>query len=580
MHELDSDRGPTLEMVLTRLRFMAPNAQIVALSATIPNAKELSQWLDAQLIESDFRPVQLREGVYFDQKIHFKKGFEPMEDYKEPLHAIVKNTLEQKAKQCLVFANTRKRAESMAKELSHLTERSLNAKEKTFLKKKSEEVLGALESPTEQCAKLASLVEKGVAFHHAGLVSRQREIVEELFKSNHLKALSATPTLAAGINLPAFRVIVPTLFRYSDTGGNRIPVREWKQMAGRAGRPKYDSVGEAILIARSELEMEELFLNYIDGTLEPIESKLSIQPILRSHVLSSIASNFVFDLDSMQRFFSKTFFAHQYKDSQSLYFQVSDIISQLQDMGFVVSDSKKIEATALGKRVSELYLDPQSAFNMVSWLKKGLDDSFAFLFLLTQCFEFYPLVSPGKESMSDFMESMEEEKRLPIELDKALSEDLDFPKRYATALALEQWVLEKPEQQLLKEFNLQPGLLRGKIDRGDWLLYSAIELSKQLGLKESVPLMEKLRKRLKYGVKDELLKLVELRGIGRVRGRKLFNAGIQSVSDVKKADFPTLSKWLGHAVALQLKQQLGQEVKESEKKSVASPVGQSALGDF
>ena len=98
-------------------------------------------------------------------------------------------------------------------------------------------------------------------------------------------------------------------------------------------------------------------------------------------------------------------------------------------MGFVVSDSKKIEATALGKRVSELYLDPQSAFNMVSWLKKGLDDSFAFLFLLTQCFEFYPLVSPGKESMSAFMESMEEEKRLPTELEKAPSADLDFSQR-------------------------------------------------------------------------------------------------------------------------------------------------------
>src|SRR3989338_278255 len=107
IHSLGTDRGVTLEMVITKLRFLNKNMKTLGLSATIPNAKELSEWLKADLVESNYRPVVLKEGVFFDDSIDFIDTTEKIGSESEAVLAIAKNTLE-KGKQALVFANTRK----------------------------------------------------------------------------------------------------------------------------------------------------------------------------------------------------------------------------------------------------------------------------------------------------------------------------------------------------------------------------------------------------------------------------------------------------------------------------------------
>ena len=214
IHELDSDRGPTLEMVITKLRHLNPKLKVLGLSATIPNAKELASWLKADLTESDYRPCKLREGVYFDQAIRFAdEKLEPILSSHEPLQALAEDTLEKK-KQALYFANTRKRAEGIAKQLSSFTAKALSDREKNHLVKQAEKALNVLEQPTEQCHALHDLLLHGIAFHHAGLMQQQRELVEDLFKDGSLKIVCSTPTLAAGINMPAYRVILPSVYRY------------------------------------------------------------------------------------------------------------------------------------------------------------------------------------------------------------------------------------------------------------------------------------------------------------------------------------------------------------------------------
>ncbi|MFH0970652.1 MAG: DEAD/DEAH box helicase, partial [Candidatus Diapherotrites archaeon] len=167
VHELDSDRGATLEMVITKLRILNPKIQIIALSATIPNADELSAWLNADLVESNYRPVPLKEGVYYDQQIAFKgEGKEIDFPGDDPMHSFISDTVKQK-KQVLVFANTRKRAESLATQSSNTIFPLLSSDEKKELAKISGKIEQALETPTEQCKKLAYLVKNGSAFHHA-----------------------------------------------------------------------------------------------------------------------------------------------------------------------------------------------------------------------------------------------------------------------------------------------------------------------------------------------------------------------------------------------------------------------------
>ncbi len=159
---------------------------------------------------------------------------------------------------------------------------------------------------------LVTSVESGVAFHHAGLESSQRRLVEQGFKDHQIKCIVATPTLAAGVNIPARRVIIRDLWRYDENFGMApIPILEYKQQAGRAGRPRYDSVGDAITIAKDSNQRDQIFYNYILADTEPIYSKLGSQSALRMHLLAAISTQFVHNPKEMYTFIQSTFYAYQ-----------------------------------------------------------------------------------------------------------------------------------------------------------------------------------------------------------------------------------------------------------------------------
>ncbi|MFH8132245.1 MAG: DEAD/DEAH box helicase, partial [Candidatus Aenigmatarchaeota archaeon] len=288
-----ADRGPTLEIVLTLLRKLIPNAQVIALSATIKNAEELAEWLSAETVISEWRPVKLYKGVSFPYRIKFleKNGYEL--DSSLPLEAsIIKNTLESR-KQALFFVSTRKSAESLAEKLGKVVSQYLGRKEKEDLEGLANEVESVLEIPTQQCKKLARCIRQGVAFHHAGLLFQQKSLIEENFRKGLIKVIVATPTLAYGVNLPSWRVIMRDLKRYQPgIGAVFVSILDVQQMLGRAGRPQYDDFGEGIILSKSEEEAEEIIEYYIYGEAEEIQSKLAAEPALRMHTLALIANEF------------------------------------------------------------------------------------------------------------------------------------------------------------------------------------------------------------------------------------------------------------------------------------------------
>lgn len=568
-HILGSDRGPTLEMAITKLRLINPKLRVLALSATIPNSNQIADWLSAELVQSDYRPVKLEEGVYFGNEIKFQTRIEPINaSEKESVAKIVHDTLNQKNKQCLVFANTRAKSEGFAEKLSSITEKKLSDQDREILQKASTAILGALEQPTDQCRKLAHFVSKGAAFHHAGLVEKQRRIVENAFKKNRIKTISSTPTLAAGINLPAFRVIIPSLHRYDGSwgGSTRISVSEYKQMAGRAGRPKFDTAGEAIILSSSEFEIDDLMETYVRGEIEEVESRLSIEPVLRTHLLAAIATNFIFDLQSMEEFFSKTFYAFQFKHTQEIFSKLSGILVELEELGFVQSNDKKFEATLLGKRVSELYLDPLSAYALIQSLKQKRPFSpLTYLFLFSSTGELSPLLNYSKKMEAQLLEDLvNSQDEVPVNVNVELYADPNLTKKFFTAKVLEEWINETPDNRLADEFNVAPGIMRSKLLVCDWIGYAAFELCQLLKLDTHLEKLAKLRKRLQFGVREELLMLCEVRGIGRVRARRLFQNNIRTVLDLQKIDVVDLGRLLGgEKIALQIKENLGQKKKES-----------------
>lgn len=255
----DGDRGPTLEVVLARLMQINPDAQLLALSATIKNAEETAEWLKANYITTEWRPVVLKEGVARQNEILFKDGGATKIEKRSKNQAMnLALHIVRSGGQALIFAATRKNSVSLAKKASVEVNSLLSKPLKRLLERLAEQILVAGER-TRISDLLADLVRRGTAFHHAGLGGAHRRLIEKAFRSGKIKILTATPTLAFGVNLPARMVIIHDYRRYEPGYGYYpISVLEYKQMAGRAGRPRYDKVGEAILLAKTEDEQDYL----------------------------------------------------------------------------------------------------------------------------------------------------------------------------------------------------------------------------------------------------------------------------------------------------------------------------------
>jgi len=260
----EAERGPTLEVVLARMLQVNPKMQVLALSATMGNVNEIAEWLKAQFVVTEWRPVNLKEGVLLQDEVLFKDGSARKIEQNTSNNSVnLAMNVVKTGGQALVFASTRKNAAAIAKKIADHTSEVLSKPVKRALKFEADKVLAADEK-TRLSESLSELVSCGVAFHHAGLAGSHRKLIETLFKQGKIKVLASTPTLAFGVNLPARTVIVQDYRRYEPGYGNYpISVLEYKQMAGRAGRPKYDKNGESILIAKTADESDYLMENFI-----------------------------------------------------------------------------------------------------------------------------------------------------------------------------------------------------------------------------------------------------------------------------------------------------------------------------
>ncbi|PIO04075.1 hypothetical protein COT48_02285 [Candidatus Woesearchaeota archaeon CG08_land_8_20_14_0_20_47_9] len=537
---------------------------------------------------------------------------------KDPVIALALDTVAM-GKQALVFVNSKSSAESVAEAVAsalaktksrggsrdregcigeeagdasdELAGDAANAlipgeltSEQARLAELADSVRNALSRPTRQCDRLARCVRSGAAFHHAGLAMAQRSAIEDAFKSGLIRIIVCTPTLAAGIDMPAFRAIIRDLKRFGGRGMNWIPVLEYLQQAGRAGRPSFDSYGEAIAISGSEKLKDTIYERYICGVPEDISSKLAVEPVLRTALLSLIATGVVRTSSEALDFFSRTLWARQFGDMGYLQSIILKTVTMLKEWGFVTSDSvecssesidqgfidadmlqgnEQIAPTLIGKRVAELYIDPLTAHEIIEKLgeaaRKGVRP-FSLLHMAASSIEMRPWLSVRSKELEGIEEGLA--RHGPFILGRTPSEfDFDYGEflcSVKTALFLHSWIEEKDEVYLLENFSIRPGELRVKLDTADWLLYAAQEFSRMLNYKAVFPSVTKTRLRLKYGVREELLPLLRLRGIGRVRARRLYFNNIRNIGDIKSADFRALAKILGEKLAQSVKEQVGQ----------------------
>ena len=546
IHLLDSaKRGAVLEILIAKLKKINPRLRIIALSATIPNADEIAEWLNARLVKSDWRPTPLYEGVFCKGKLElYNNGVVESLSLGDGIEALVYDCLKDNGR-VLIFDSTRRNAESTALKLTSITRKFI---ESNF--ELSKAVLE--ENDGEMSQKLSECIANGSAFHHAGLLNSQRKIVEEGFKEGQIKVVVATPTLAAGVNLPARRVIIKSYRRY-DGYSKPIKVLEYKQMAGRAGRPGLDERGEAILIAKSEREKKSLIERYVLGEVENIMSKLGAENHLRFHSLSLISEGFGDTMENLEDFFSQTFFFHQ--NEISVKYELEKIVLQLDEWGMVEYEYEhgNLKATEFGELVSRLYIDPLTGFIFYQGLNNEISEISA-LHLICRTPDMERLYLRKTDLWVEEEVNKMRDELIYVPADYSVEYDW-FLSEIKTALCLKDWINEADENAICEKYGIAPGDLRRILETAEWLAYSLARIT-QFFNHEQTTFFSNLVSRIKHGVKSELVELVELKGIGRVRARRLYNAGIKSKEDlVKEKD--RLPALIGKKIAERVLTQLG-----------------------
>ena len=566
IHLIDSpDRGPTLEIVLAKL--MQLNPQIIALSATIGNANEIAKWLSAELVVSDWRPIILKEGVFFGDAITFADRSQRTikEFHKDSAISLAADTLVEGG-QCLVFESSRKNSEGLAARIGTAVSPLVAYDTKEKLRVLAMEIRES--SEVETARKLALFIENGSAFHHAGLISEQRKLIEDGFRAGTIKVIVATPTLAAGLNLPARRVIIKGYRRYDvNFGQTPIPVLEYKQMAGRAGRPRLDPYGEAVLVAKTYDESEELMQQYVLAGAENIWSKLGSENALRTHILSTIVTGFARNMDELLEFMGSTFYSTQ-QEPWSLKVVIDKIIAFLVEKGMIV-EKDGLFGTRLGALVSRLYIDPLSASMILEGMEKieekGIqytDLTLLHLACRTPDMRQLYLRSNDYEWLSDLvMEHHAEFVHIPAQF----KVDYEwFLSEVKTACVMLDWINEKKEEDIVKKFGIGEGDIRALSETALWLVHSMAELG-TYQKRRSAQRAHELEKRVEYGASPELLDLIQIRGIGRVRARKLYDAGIRDMQTLRVSDPQVISKIIGPKVAVKILKQIGSSVITEER---------------
>ena len=253
----ESTRGPRLESLIVRLNEFFHHPQIIGLSATIANPEFFNAWLTSlgnhtTLVISEERPVPLH------YKIHTTQNKD------STIKHIVKTTLNDKG-QVLIFLNKRKTAQQSAQNLKEIVKKFLGESELEVLKALSKRI-ASIKGGNHELSKIFS---HGVAFHHAGLLSRERKLIEDNFRSKLIRVICCTTTLSAGINTPARVVILRDFKKYTTSGFNiknfsgyyengdgfsyfkPFSSNEVFQILGRAGRPGLDSVGYGIMLVKN-----------------------------------------------------------------------------------------------------------------------------------------------------------------------------------------------------------------------------------------------------------------------------------------------------------------------------------------
>ncbi|KAM6975144.1 helicase POLQ-like isoform 1-T1 [Tautogolabrus adspersus] len=566
----DGSRGAIIEMTLAKVLYMSKSTQIIGMSATLGNINDLQTFLRAENYTNDFRPVQLKEYVKlndtiyevdpkeencfrFSRPLNFK--YSSAMQKMDPDHIIALVTEVIPAHSCLVFCPTKKNCENVAGMIcTYLKEEFLQCRQEEkslLLRELRDSGNGSL------CPVLKRTVPYGLAYHHSGLTSEERKLVEEAYSNGVLCLLTCTSTLAAGINLPARRVILRSPYVATDF----LKRSQYKQMVGRAGRAGIDTMGESILILQEK--DRNMAQTLVCAPMENCFSKLMLDDGkgLLSLILSLIGLNITSSCEQVREFLCGTLLFVQQEQlcvRRSLWEEVQTCVDVLKEKNLisVSADAQSLQVTRLGKATYKGSVDLTLSDVLYKDLSKGLEG-----LLLNSYLHLVYLVTPYdmiSQCKPDWMTYFRQFTRLS-DSEQKMSAAVGVPESFVARKAAGQTVKKTVNMEvvsrmylalvllsLLKETNLWSVSERFQLSRGfiQTLLSSSSAFCSCVlhfteELEEFWPfraLLIELTRRLSYCVRAEFIPLMEVVGVMESRAKQLYNAGYKTLTHLANAD--------------------------------------------
>ncbi|KAK8319114.1 hypothetical protein V6Z12_A13G219900 [Gossypium hirsutum] len=660
----DQSRGYLLELLLTKLRYAAGEGapesssgessgsssgkadpahglQIVGMSATMPNVEAVADWLQAALYQTNFRPVPLEEFIkvgntIYDKNLDLVRTIPKAVDLggKDPDHVVeLCNEVVQEGHSVLIFCSTRKGCESTAKHVAKFLKKfsvTAHGDNSEFI-----DITSAIDAlrrcPAGLDPELEETLPSGVAYHHAGLTVEEREVIETCYRRGFVRVLTATSTLAAGVNLPARRVI----FRQPRIGRDFIDGTRYKQMAGRAGRTGIDTKGESVLICKTE-EIKRI-KGLLNESCPPLQSCLSEDKNGMTHaILEVVAGGMVQTANDVNRYVRCTLL-NSTKPFQEVVKSAQESLRWLCHRKFLEwnDETKLYGTTPLGRAAFGSSLCPEESLIVLDDLSRAREG-----FVLASDLHLVYLVTPINVEVEPdwelyyerFMElsALEQSvgyrvgvtepflmrmahgvpisksnglrdslKRLPAQFGNQLGinnstmlsdeQTLRVCKRFYVALILSRLVQEAPVGEVCEAFRVAKGMVQALQENAGRFASMVSVFCERLGWHDLEDLVAKFQNRVSFGVRAEIVELTNIPYVKGSRARALYKAGLRTPLAIAEASIPEIvkalfesSSWVAQESLAQRRMQFGvaKKIKNGARKIVLDKAEEARAAAF
>lgn len=576
----DPERGAQAEILLTRV--LKSRCRVIGLSAVIGHAERLAQWMNAELLLHERRPVELRYGVLREGRFRYRTHNEysqgeeslvsghadtPWEVLTENVRALVA-----RGESCLIFVKAKHESRRGAELLAGRVDLPGASSAIEALRK---------QEPTHSRDTLVETLAAGVAFHNADLSQQERRIVEDAFRGGEVKVVVSTSTLAVGLNLPAHNVFIASdKWQYDSRFGMpwKTPIlrSEYENMGGRAGRYGTGApFGRSILVAVTPFDETTLWRRYVDGERERIEPRLAREP-LENHVLRLVASRACSSEEELRTFFEDTLSGSWiWKETltlEEIEARVRAAVHRGTDCGMIAKEATgRLCATPFGFVAASKGITVATALDLAHWIHESETRIWSDLDLILAA----ALTVDGRMLQVTLTSREYERSDYPAELKRqTLDEDdsADVPmnrlrnstltpsyeevRAIKVALFLQEWIEACPVYDIEERYHTLLGQITAAAEQVSWLIDATAAIGSALGADRAF--LERVRvvsDRVQYGLRESAVPLARARiaGLDRNAVIALESKGLHTPQALADVTPHVLSQWVPAGTAHELK---------------------------